>query len=67
MDLRKIYRVYCYDAARNVVSVDEIKASDDEQAIAMAEEAGFGTKCELWDGKRLVAQLEEDRRAQRQP
>ena len=58
---QKIYRVYCFDAARHVVRVDEIEASSDEQAIAMAEEAGFGTKCELWDGRRLVAQLQEER------
>ena len=58
---QKIYRIYCFDAARHVVSVDEIEASSDEQAIAMAEEAGFGTKCELWDGRRLVAQLQDER------
>ena len=59
---QKIYRIYCFDAARHVVSVDEIKASSDEQAIAMTEEAGFGTKCELWDGRRMVAQLQDERR-----
>jgi hypothetical protein len=55
------YRVYCFDAARHVVSVEEIRAPSDAEAIAIAESAGFGTKCELWDGRRLVAQLEDQR------
>ena len=59
---QKTYRVYCYDADRHVVSVDEIRAADDEDAIAKAQAQGFGTKCELWDGRRLVAQLQDERR-----
>ena len=59
---RKSYRVYCFDAARHVVSVDEIAAADDADAIARAQAAQFGDKCEVWDGKRLVAQLEAERR-----
>ena len=58
----KIYRVYCFDGARHVVSVDEIEAGSDEEAIAKAQAAGFGDKCEIWDDKRLVAQLESERR-----
>ena len=61
-DPEKIYRVYCFDAARKVVSVDEIRAESDEAAIAQAEAAGFGDKCEIWEGKRLVARLEAERR-----
>jgi hypothetical protein len=57
----KTYRVYCFDAARHMVSVDEIEAADDQDAIAKAQAAGFGDKCEIWDGKRLVAQLEAQR------
>ena len=56
------YRVICFDADRKVVTSDLIKASSDEEAIAQAEAAGFGTKCEIWQGERLVAQLEADRR-----
>ena len=59
---RKSYRVYCFDAARHVVSVDEIEAADDADAIAKAGAAQFGDKCEIWDGKRLVAQLDGERR-----
>ena len=57
------YRVYCYDAAQKMLSADWIEAADDEGAVIAARNAGFGTKCEIWEGKRLVAQLgEEDRR-----
>lgn len=54
----KTYRVYCYDAERMVVTAEFVTASSDEEAVALAEAADYGTKCELWDGKRLVAQLE---------
>jgi hypothetical protein len=54
---RKTYRVYCYDGVYKAVSVELIQASTDEEAIAQAEAAGFGSKCEIWDGRRLVAQL----------
>ena len=56
------YRVCCYDAAHKVVTADWLKAESDEDAIAKAKAAGFGSKCEIWDGKRLVAELEEERR-----
>ena len=58
----KTYRVYCFDLAAKVVTADFVKAATDEEAIAKVEEGGFGTKCELWDGRRLVAQLEGERR-----
>ena len=58
----KSYRVYCFDSARHVVSVDEIEAAGDEEAIDKARAQGFGDRCEIWDGKRMVAQLEAERR-----
>jgi hypothetical protein len=58
----KTYRVYCFDAAQKNVTADFIKAASDEEAIAKAEAAGYGTKCEIWDGSRLVAELESERR-----
>ena len=61
-DPQKTYRVYCFDGARHVVSVDEIEAASDEEAVAKARAADFGDKCEVWDGHRLVAQLEAERR-----
>ena len=55
------YRIYCLDAARRIVSGDWLRAADDAEAIAKAEAMDFGTKCEIWDGNRLVAQLEQAR------
>lgn len=59
---QKTYRVYCYDNAHQIVTADWIEASSDEEAIAKARDGGFGSKCEVWDGKRLVAALSEERR-----
>ena len=61
--LLKTYRVYCYDAVHQVVSQDLIEAASDEDAIAQAEASGYGSKCEIWEGDRLVAQLEGQRRS----
>ena len=61
-DPQKTYRAYCFDAALHVVRVDEIEAALDQEAIASAHAMGFGDKCEIWDGKRLVAQLVSERR-----
>ena len=61
-DPQKTYRAYCFDAALHVVRVDEIEAAADQEAIASAEATGFGDKCEIWLGDRLVAQLEAERR-----
>jgi hypothetical protein len=60
-DPQKTYRIYCYDSARRQVSADWLEAADDQDAIAKAEAAGFGSKCEIWEGRRLVAQLAQNR------
>ena len=57
----KTYRVYCFDGVNKIVSADMLQAISDEDAIAQAEARGFGTKCEIWEGQRLVAQLQEAR------
>jgi hypothetical protein len=59
----KTYRVYCYDAAHKQLTADFIEAANDADAIAQAQATGFGSKCEIWDGRRLVAQLEGERQA----
>lgn len=61
--LPELYRVYWFDIERKTVSVDFVKAASDEEAITKTREAGFGAKCEIFEGKRLVARLEEARRA----
>jgi hypothetical protein len=58
----KTYRVYCYDARMKTVSSDFIDAATDEEAIAQAEARGFGSKCEIWDGNRMVAKLDDEER-----
>jgi len=55
----KTYRVYRFDKAPKAVTADFIKAAHDREAIAKAE-ALAAAKCEVWDGKRLVASLERE-------
>ena len=54
----KTYRVYCFDGVSKVLFNDLIQAASDEDAIAQASAIGIGTKCELWEGNRLIVQLE---------
>ena len=60
--LEKTYRVYCYDREKKIVTADFIQAASDDEAIAKASQRGFGSMCEIWDGTRLVAQLEGELR-----
>ena len=55
------YRVYCFDGARHIVSVDEIESANDQQAIEKAHAQGFRDRCEIWDGKRMVVMLDAER------
>ena len=59
---QKTYRLYSFDLARRAVSAEFINAATDEEAIAAAEAADFGHKCEIWEDRRLVAQLDGERR-----
>lgn len=58
--LAKTYRVYRFDLAHKQVTADFLKAASDNEAIAAAQLCS-ATKCEIWDGKRLVAQLDAER------
>jgi hypothetical protein len=62
MSVPTIYRLYRYDAANMAVTADFVRAASDEEAIASIPTAEFGAKWELWHGKRLVAQLESERK-----
>ena len=53
------YRVYCFDSVHKMLTSDMIEAATDEAAIALAEEAGYGSRCEIWQNRRLVAELGE--------
>ena len=61
MSTLRNYRVYSYDKMRHDVAADLIEAASDEAVIAAVETSGFGSKCEIWDGDRLVARLEQAR------
>jgi hypothetical protein len=52
------YRIYCLDGANKVDSAEWVEANDDQAAIAIVSERHQGHKCEVWDGKRLVARLD---------
>lgn len=58
---QKTYRICCFDRARVVVTAHWIEAFSDEEAIAKAEAKSLGSKCEVWDGRRLVAEIEGQR------
>jgi hypothetical protein len=56
----RTYRICFYDAVTKIVMADWLEAEDDADAVSKAD--GFGSKCEIWDGSRLVAELEAERR-----
>ncbi len=55
--LAKTYRVYRFDIERRQVSADFVNALNDDEVIGKAKSEGFGSKYEIWDGKRLVARF----------
>jgi hypothetical protein len=57
------YRIYCFDGERMTVTGDLIEAASDEDAIAQAQRQDFGSKCEIWQGKRVVAELDGKQQA----
>lgn len=61
-DFPQTYRVYSFDLIRKAVEAEFIKAANDEEAIAIVEAGEYGSKCEIWHERRLVAQLEGERR-----
>jgi hypothetical protein len=57
------YRIYCLDGLNKVASASWIEADGDEAATELVTERHDGYKCEVWDGKRLVARLDLRREA----
>jgi len=52
------YRIYCLDGAGKISFAEELSASSDEEAIAKAHRLKQkALKCEVWQGRRLVATL----------
>lgn len=58
----KTYRVCSFDGYAMTLSGDFIEALSDDEAIGRAQARGFGSKCEIWEGQRLVAELQAERR-----
>ena len=56
------YRYYCLDGAGHLHEAEWIKAASDEDAIAKIEAMHPGSRCEIWEGNRLVAQIAPDRK-----
>jgi hypothetical protein len=57
------YRLYCLDGAGRISLADWVQADSDEEAVGKARTMmGEALKCELWQGKRLVATLEAEHR-----
>ena len=55
------YRLYCLNELGSLDLVDTIVAADDRAAISEAcDLKRDARKCEVWDGKRLVAILQAD-------
>ena len=52
------YRLYCYDGAEKVWVTDGIQAESVEKAIAVARSLRNVVKCEVWQGKHLVATID---------
>lgn len=52
------YKFYCLDGAKRIQrAADVISAKSDEDAIALAGALKMPMACELWQGRRLVANI----------
>ena len=53
------YRLYWLDGARRIAgAADIVSAADDDDAIAQARSAARASRCELWQGRRLVGTVQ---------
>ena len=56
------YRLYCLDGAGEIELADWIEAADDADAVRQAQKLKKDArKCEVWQGRRLVATLDDQR------
>jgi hypothetical protein len=56
------YRYYCLDATGRIHDAQWFHATDDEEAVGLIAARHPDAKCEIWQGKRLVATVEAQRR-----
>jgi hypothetical protein len=52
------YRIYCLDGAGKVWAAEWIDAEDDSAALESARQFKQAVRCEVWQGPRLVGQVE---------
>ena len=55
------YRCYCLDGSGNLHEPEWFDADHDEHAIEQLRTKYPDSKCEIWQGRRLVASLSPDR------
>lgn len=51
------YRYYCLDSSGQLHNAITFQAENDQAAIALIEAKHPEDKCEIWQGKRLVAKV----------
>lgn len=51
------YRYYCLDGAGHLHDAEWFYAESDDEATAQIEARHPNSKCEIWQGKRLVASI----------
>ena len=52
------YRIYCLDGAGKVWAAEWIDAEDDSAALESARQFKQAVRCEVWQGRRLIGQVE---------
>jgi len=58
----RLYRLYRLDEWGRIGFAEDIVAESDEEALELASDASPNAKkCELWEGRRLVAAITDDR------
>jgi hypothetical protein len=56
------YRYYCLDSTGKLHDAEWFSAESDDDAISRISEKHPGSKCEVWQGQRLVASIAPERR-----
>jgi hypothetical protein len=54
---REPYRYYCLDSFGDLHNAEWFDATTDEEAIAQIEAQHPDARCEIWQGRRLVATI----------
>ena len=55
------YRYYCLDSVGHLHHAEWFEAESDEKALSLIESMHPDGRCEIWQGKRLVAKISPER------